>query len=357
MKKKIIIISISALTILLIIIQYSTGLFFSDKNSNQEDWELVKVIRQNLSTSVVATGIIKPMVGAEVKVGSRVSGVLNHLYVNIGDRVEKGQLLAELDPIEFQAQYNQSLAALEKAKADLDYSKLELERKKKLLEKDFTSQNSVEIAQNKFLVDQAQVKQIQASVDIAAIQLSNTRIFAPISGVVASVSTQEGETVTATFASPTFVSIIDLSRLEVWAYVDETDIGRVNVNQKASFTVDTYPENEFEAEIRTIYPKAEIMNNVVNYIAIMKITNNKGVKLRPEMTTTATIFLDTHENVLTVPNKAIHREMGQKYVLVSKSDRTMKKIVKVGIRTRYYTEILEGLKESDQVIIGDINEE
>lgn len=356
MKKKRIIIGIGTVIMLLIIIGYSNGLLFSEKSNTEEDWKLVKVIRQDLRTSVVATGVIKPMVGAEVKVGSRVSGVLKNLYVNIGDRVEKGQLLAELDSSEFQAQNNQATASLERAQADLNYSKIDLYRKNILVQKNLISQNEFDVAQNNFMVAQAEVKRTQANVDFTKIQLSYTSIFAPISGVVASISTQAGETVTATFASPTFVSIIDLSRLEVWAYVDETDIGRINVNEKAFFTVDTYPDIDFEAEVIAIYPKAEIVDNVVNYITIMKITNKKGEKLRPEMTTNVNIILDTHKNVLTVPNKAIHREAGQKFVYVNENNRPTKRIVKSGIRTKQYTEILDGVNESDLIIIGNVSE-
>lgn len=356
MKKKNMIFIIVSLLILLIIIGYSNDLIFSFKRDAERDWQKVKVTRRDLSTSVVATGVIKPMVGAEVRVGSRVSGVLKHLYVNIGDHVEKGKLLAELDPIEFQAKYSQTLAALEREKANLKYSKLDLERKNELDQKKLTSQNEVDIAQNSFIVAQAQVKQAQANVEFAKIQMSYTRIYAPISGVVSSVSTQVGETVAAAFASPTFVTIIDLTRLEVWAYVDETDIGRVKVNQKAFFTVDTYPDIEFEAMVLAIYPKAEIVDNVVNYITIMKITDKKDKIIRPEMTTNVNIFLDTHRNVLTVPNKAIRREAGQKFVYINENDRPVKRIVKAGIRTKYYTEILEGITESDQVIVGNITE-
>lgn len=355
MKKKLIIIGIVSLIILSIIIGYSKDFIFSDKKHNEQIQKTIKVVRRDLSTSVVATGIIKPMTGSEVKVGSRVSGILKDLYVNIGDRVKKGQLLAKLDPIEFQAQYNQASATLEKAKAELEYSKLDLKRKKELLQKKFTSQNSVDIAQNRFMVDQAQVKEKQANVDYAKIQLNYTRIYAPVSGVVASVSTQVGETVAAVFTSPTFVTILDLAQLEVWTYIDETDIGRVKVSQKAFFTVDTYPDTDFEATVIAIYPKAEVVDNVVNYITILKITDKKGKILRPEMTTSVNINLDTHRNVLTLPNKAIRREAGQKIVNVSENGQTIQRIVKTGIRTKYYTEILEGIKESDLVIVGNNN--
>ena len=204
--------------------------------------------------------------------GSRVSGIVKRLHVNIGDRVEKGQLLGELDPTEFNARYNQALAALENAKAELDYAALNLKRQRSLKKKNFTSQDKVDAAEKSHEVMVSVFKQTEANLDYARIQLGYTRIKAPISGVVASVSTQEGETVAASFTAPTFVIIIDLERLEVQAYVDETDIGRIEKGQRASFTVDTYPGIDFEGTVTAIYPKAEMKDNVVNYITIIDIS-------------------------------------------------------------------------------------
>lgn len=243
----------------------------------------------------LATGIIKPCTGAEVKVGSRVSGIVSHLYVKIGDRVKKGQLLGQLERTELEARFQEAQAVLENAEAERDMAALSLTRQNSLIKKNFTPQVQVDLAQTAYDVSLSMVKKAAAGVENARIQLGYTEIRAPIAGVVASVSTQEGETVAASFAAPTFVVIIDLSQLEVWAYVDETDIGRILKDQKASFTVDTYPGVPFTGKVTAIYPKAEMKDNVVNYIAIISITAKEGYTLRPEMTTTVRILQEGNE--------------------------------------------------------------
>src|SRR5207248_1630317 len=140
-----------------------------------------------------------------------------------------------------------------------------------------------------YAVAEQQVAGARANLDFAAAQLDYSKIVAPIGGVVASVATQEGETVAASFAAPTFVTLIDLSRLEVWAYVDETDIGRIRVGQPARFTVDTYGDQEFAGRVTAIYPRPEIRDNVVNYVTVIRFDPPRDRTLRPEMTTTVRI--------------------------------------------------------------------
>ena len=152
-----------------------------------------------------------------------------------------------------------------------------------------------------------------------------------------------------------FVTIIDLDRLEVWAYVDETDIGRIQEGQKATFTVDTYNDTDFEGEVTAIYPKADIQDNVVNYVTTVKITDSKGKILRPEMTTTVSIFLETRQNVHTVPSSAIRREQGRKFVYVFQKNQPVQRWVKTGWKDGNYTEIVDGLVEGELVILVDIN--
>jgi RND family efflux transporter MFP subunit len=304
-----------------------------------------------MGSSVLATGIIKPGVGAEVRVGSRVSGIVKRLHVKIGDRVEKGQLLGELERTEFQARYNQAEAALENAGARLNYATLNLDRQRALIKKNFTSQNKVDEAERAHEVAGSDLKQARANLDYAGIQLGYTWIRAPIPGVVASVSTQEGETVAASFTAPTFVIIIDLARLEVWAYVDETDIGRIKEGQRAYFTVDTYPDTDFEGKVTAIYPKAEIRDNVVNYVTIIDITGNKGRILRPEMTATVRIFQQSRSKVLVIPKRAIRRQQGKKHVYVAKGTQAVKRWVNVGWTDGEYIEITRGLTEGEKVII------
>jgi macrolide-specific efflux system membrane fusion protein len=349
-KKKWYIIFGSLITI--VVLYFIVNSFFSNTNEKSDNFKSAVVTRRDIGSSVLSTGIIKPMVGAEVRVGSRVSGLVKSLHANVGDYVKKGQIIAELEPSELEAKYNQSLAALNNTKANYEYAKLDLERQKSLLKQNFISQNQLDLAEKTFEINKAQLEQAQANLDFAKVQLEYTKITAPISGIVASVSTQEGETVAASFSAPTFVTIIDLERLEVWAYVDETDIGRIKESQNATFTVDTYSDTDFEGIVTAIYPKAVILDNVVNYVATLKITDFKEKILRPEMTVTVTIYLEKKENVLTVPNNAIKREQGKTVVTVlDKNGKMDQRIIKTGYSSNGYVEILDGVRESEKVVL------
>ncbi|MGD9487026.1 MAG: efflux RND transporter periplasmic adaptor subunit [Calditrichaceae bacterium] len=353
MKNKKLYVTAAVIIILIALFGILSGQFGSGDDNDISDLKTSTVSRRDIGSTVLATGIIKPMVGAEVRVGSRVSGIVQNLHANIGDEVTKGQLIAQLDPTELQAKYNQANAALDNAKATFEYARVDLKRQKSLLDQKFISQNQYDLAEKAFEINKSLLEQAEANLDFAKVQLEYTRITAPISGVIASVSTQEGETVAASFNSPTFVTIINLDRLEVWTYVDETDIGRIHVGQKGMFSVDTYSDTDFEGTVTAIYPKAEIQDNVVNYISTVKINDNKEKILRPEMTTNVTIFLETRENVLTVPNAAVHRERGKKYVNVLEKNLPVKRYVTVGWKSGSYTEITEGLSENEKVIVGN----
>jgi macrolide-specific efflux system membrane fusion protein len=323
------------------------------ENDNQSSSRTVPVIRRDIGSSVLATGIVKPLVGAEVKVGSRVSGVVKHLRAQIGDLVEAGQIIAELDDAELKAKLDQNMAALERAEADLEYAKISLERQRLLLKKNFTSLQEVDLAENAYKIALAQVEQAKANVEFARVQLGYTRIYAPISGVIASISTQEGETVAASLAAPTFVNLIDLKRLEVQTFVDETDIGRIRTGLETAFTVDTYPDTDFLGTVTAIYPKAVIQDNVVNYIVTVGITDVKDKILRPEMTASVTILLETRKNVLSIPTSAITRERGERFVTVLEDGNPVRRKIKIGWKDDGYTEITSGLREGEKVVVSE----
>ena len=328
------------------------GFAFLGKSRGKEpEPATARVVRRDMSSGVIATGIIKPMVGAEVKVGSRVSGVVKRLRAQIGDKVAAGQIIAELDDAELQAKLNQNLAALEKAKADLEYSKINVERLRSLNEREFISVQELDQAENSLKVAEAGVALARANVDLARVQLEYAKIYAPVPGVIASISTQEGETVAASFAAPTFVNIIDLDRLEVQAYVDETDIGRIREGLEAFFTVDTYPDTDFRGRVTAIHPKAVIQDNVVNYIVTVEITDAQGRTLRPEMTANVTVFLEVRKGALAVPAAAVSRDGSDRSVMVLENGRRERRSVKVGRRDGGYLEILEGLTEGETVVI------
>ena len=240
---------------------------------------------------VKASGVIKPRVGAEVRVGSRLSGVVRRLHVQVGDPVAPGQRLAELDDRELLARRDEALANHRLALAELRYAAASLERQRTIAQARVISADALDLAERAFARAEQQVAAAQAAVDYAQAQLDYAVIAAPIGGVVASVATQEGETVSASFAAPTFVTLVDLDRLEVWAYVDETDIGRIAPGQRATFTVDTYGDEPFSGTVAAIYPKAEIRDNVVNYIAVVRFEPRPGRILRPEMTAIVRIAL------------------------------------------------------------------
>jgi RND family efflux transporter MFP subunit len=242
---------------------------------------------------VKASGVIKPRVGAEVRVGSRLSGVVRRLHVQIGDTVRAGQPLAELDARELLARCAEADANLQIALAELRYAEARLARQRSLASATAISADELDLAERTCAVAGQRVAAAQAVTDYSMTQLDYAVIAAPIAGVVASIATQEGETVSASFAAPTFVTLVDLGRLEVWTYVDETDIGRIEPGQHATFTVDTYGEEEFSGVVAAIYPKAEIRDNVVNYVAVVRFDSPAHRILRPDMTAIVRIALTT----------------------------------------------------------------
>ncbi len=244
---------------------------------------------------IKASGVIKPCVGAEVRVGSRLSGVVKRLHVQVGDPVSSGQRLAELDDRELLAKLDEANANHRLALAELRYASSNLERQRSIAAARVISAGDLDLAERAFAVAEQKVAAMQAAAEYARVQLDYSVILAPIGGVVASVATQEGETVSASFTTPTFVTLIDLDRLEVWAYVDETDIGRIELGQHATFTVDTYGDASFAGTVTAIYPKAEIRDNVVNYIAVVRFEPQPGRILRPDMTAFVRIALPADE--------------------------------------------------------------
>jgi len=318
---------------------------------DQQTQEVHTVGRRDISATVMAMGVVRPMVGAEVKVGSRVSGVVTRLRANIGDHVRAGEVIAEIDDAEFRARLVQSEASLARARAEADLAKVNLERLETMVEREFVSRQQVDVAESALQVALAQEKLAEANLESARIQLSYTRITAPVSGVVASVATQEGETVAASFAAPTFVNIIDLDRLEVQAYVDETDIGRIQEGQAARFSVDSYPAEEFEGVVTAIYPKAVIQDNVVNYVVTVEITDRKDRTLRPEMTAAVTIVLEPRADVLAVPAVAVGRDRAERFVTVMENGSPVRRTVRVGWTQGGWTEITDGLALGERVLL------
>jgi macrolide-specific efflux system membrane fusion protein len=311
----------------------------------------VTVQKQDLSQSVTATGIIKAQVGAEVKVGAQVSGIVKDLYVEVGSKVQKNQLLAVIDPEVYQAKLDEALAQKQNARIEKKYAEIDLERLKPLYGTQAIAKQQFDTASQLVEATEAKLKKAEADLEYAKLQLNYTRIISPIDGVVTSVTTQRGETVAASFVAPTFVTIIDLKKLELWAYVDETDIGKIENKQPVTFYVDTYPGRSIAGTVKTIFPNAEIQNNVVNYVVVVTIKNEEGIILRPQMSATVNIYTQYKKDVLAVPKRAVRfDESGRKYVSVSVNGTIQKRFITTGISDEKNYEVLAGLSTGDRII-------
>lgn len=325
-----------------------------------------RVVRKDFSSTVLATGAVKSQVGSEVKVGARVSGKVVRLYANIGDAVKKGQVIAELEKEDLKARVERNraeLAAAEARIADvqarLKLAEIEYQRQTKLIVDNFTSQEAVDNAAKELAVNQAglnlagrQAEAAKAALKESEANLAYSTITAPIAGVIASVSTQQGETVAAGLNAPVFVTIVDLKRLQVDAFVDEVDIGKVHEGQKAVFTVDSYPAREFEGKVAAIYPEAVIRENVVYYDVVIDITSSYAGLLRPDMTASVTIMLEVRPNVLAVPAEAVKRERGKTLLYILTDGRAKPREVKTGWKDGSWIEIAGGVEEGETVLLS-----
>jgi len=331
--------AVSILLVLAVVIGAGGWWHLAYRGTSRSDAPATTVVqRRDMSSAVLATGSVKPQVGAEVRVGARISGKVERLHANIGDSVEKGQVIAELEKADLVAVVNQR-------KAELELAEKELARQEELVKQDFTSEQTRDEAAARWAVARARL-------EVAEAQLSYATITAPIGGVIASVSTQEGETVAAGLNAPTFVTIVDLGRLQVDTFVDEVDIGRVKVDQQATFSVDTFANREFGGRVSAIYPTAVIQENVVNYDVVVTITNAYKNLLRPEMTANVTIFRETRSNVPVVPVRALQRERGRSLVYVQTADGPRARPVTVGQRDGQWVEIIEGVSDGETVFLA-----
>ena len=378
-----------AVLVLLAVLLIGGGIFvykkFLSKPSIQV-LETAKVERGSIRGVIVETGIIKPQVGALVKIGARATGEIVKMKVKIGDRVKKGELIALIDDREILMSIEQQKASLSatrntlsqieltyperinEAKANYEYAKVNYEREQELVKREYTTVDAVDKAKSQFEATGAILKRLQdeyktqekiAKANIEDITaklkqnetiLTYTKIYAPIDGVVSDVTAQEGETVVTGLQVANLVTVLDPTSLEMWIYVDETDVGRAKVGQQVEYYVDTFPDKLFKGTIEKIYPQPVIKDNIVYYLAIVKVTKDDTHFLKPEMTTHINIIFDEKSNILIAPNAAIKFEKGKQIAYkVIGQNRVQKVELKTGIRGEENTEIISGIKEGDVV--------
>lgn len=401
----------------LVIVLAVLGFFFFKKGKGEKliPVKVVKVKKGEVKKVINATGIIKPQVGAEIKVGARISGTVVKENVKVGDFVKKGDLIAVIDNRELKEELKKteanlkeieksypkrikeqelkvkaSLAELKAAKEKLkaeeeNYSlkKWEFERQKELLKEGFTTQEKFKTAKRELALAESSLKsareeykkalynlksneqelerlkvefkenlkKAKADLKSAQVRYSYSYIYAPMSGIISFVSTQEGETVVAGLNAPQFVTILDPRRLENWIYVDETEIGKIKKGMEVLFKVDTYRDKTFKAKVVEIYPKPKILNNVVYYIVVARGFKDVNL-LRPEMTTHNQIIAGVRKNVLVVPNQAVKWKNGKYIVYKVIGNKVVEVPVVVGWSDDEFTEIVKGLKEGDKVALS-----
>ena len=275
----------------------------SGRGKKDEQYKTEKADRGDITQTVTATGTLSAV--TTVQVGSQVSGVIARLYADFNSRVKKGQLLAELDPTPFQQQVEQRQADVTKAQVEAANAKISLTRQDRLVKAGIGVTADYDAAKATYEADNAQVAQARAALAQAQTNLKYTKIISPIDGIVVDRAYDVGQTVAASFQAPTLFQIAqDLTKMQVQADVDQSDIGRIAVGQPARFTVDSYPDQEFRGRISQIRLNATVAQNVVTYPVIIEVPN-PDEKLRPKMTANVTIDVATVHNALRIANAAM----------------------------------------------------
>lgn len=273
------------------------------RGKKDEQYKTEKVDRGSITMTVTATGTLSAV--TTVQVGSQVSGVIAQLYADFNSHVTKGQLLAELDPTPLQAQVEQRRADVTRAQVEAANAKINYNRQQRLAAGGLAAQADLDSAKAQYESAAAQVQQATAALSQSQTNLRYTKIISPIDGVVVDRQYDVGQTVAASFQAPTLFQIAqDLTKMQVQADVDQSDIGRVQVGQVARFSVDAYPDEEFRGRISQIRYNAQVNQNVVTYPVILEVSNPEG-RLRPKMTANVTIDVATVADVLRVPNAAL----------------------------------------------------
>ena len=273
------------------------------KKEEKVSFEMAKVENGKIQTSITATGTIEPV--TSVTVGTQVSGIVSHLYVDYNSVVKKGQVIAELDRTNLISELNTAKANLTSAQSTANYELSNYNRYKTLYEKGLVSADEYESAQLSYQKAKEQVNTSRESVRKAQTNLGYATITSPIDGVILSKSVEEGQTVAASFNTPElFVIAQDLTDMRVIADIDEADIGGVKEGQRVSFTVDAFPDDTFEGHVTQVRQEATTESNVVTYEVVISAPN-ADLKLKPGLTANVTIFTLEKDSVLTVPSKAL----------------------------------------------------
>lgn len=361
MNKKKWMLIVACVVVLAAIVYALTG---GKKEASVMDYETARVEKATIGNSVTATGTIEPV--TKVEVGTQVSGIIDKIYVDYNSVVHKGQIIAELDKTNLMSELNSAKSNLAGAKSDLDYQRANYKRIKALYDKELVSGNEYDTALLSLRQAESTYAQRKEAISKAQTNLGYAIITSPIDGIIISKAVEEGQTVAASYSTPTLFTIAqDLTDMRVIADVDEADIGEVEVGQRVSFTVDAYPGETFEGQVTQVRLEATTESNVVTYEVVIS-ASNKDLKLKPGLTANVTIFTMERNNIVSVPTKALRftptKEMlnpGEKiedcqgaHKVWVREGKTLKAYaVKTGITNGTRTQIVSGIKEGAEVIV------
>ena len=358
-KKTLVIVAVAAIAAL------AVWLLSGGKKEEKITFDTAAVAPANIMNSITATGTIEPV--TSVTVGTQVSGIVSKLFVDYNSVVKKGQVIAELDKTNLMSQLNTAKTQLATAQSQLNYQTANYKRYKTLFEKGLVAADDFDNAKLSYTQAKEQVVSAKEEVQRAQTNLGYATITSPIDGVVLSKSVEEGQTVAASFSTPElFIIAQDLTNMQVVADVDEADIGDVKEGERVTFTVDAYPDDTFEGEVKQVRQEATTTNNVVTYEVVISAPN-ADLKLKPGLTANVTIYTAERKGVLSVPSKALRftpqKETVGKMKIVDVANAKNKvwtiegnsivaHKVNIGMTDGTNTQIVGGIAEGTKVVTG-----
>ena len=360
------------LLIFLITLIFVVLIFRQSFFEKKYQWKTGLVTSGTIEEKITANGTINPVF--TVNVGTQISGIILNVYADYNDKVNKNQLLAKIDPALLQAKISQSKANLSAAQAVLKASKSKFFRQKQLEKKGFISQGSIEISEKDFEEARARVIQAKAQLERESRNLLYSQIISPIDGVIIERAIDVGQTVAASFQTPTLFKIArNLNEMQIEALVSEADIGKIKSGQSVEFQVDAYPGKFFSGSVNLVRLEPEVEQNVVSYKVIVNVENSEGFLL-PGMTAQALITVMKRENALLIPiaslrfsppeslnyidsleginnDQGVTTSFDDSIFKITKDGKIEKLRISTGLSDGKFIEVLDGLKESEEVIV------
>ncbi len=359
--------------VVIVVIAAACWIFYSKEKVSAPEWRTAKVEKGDIQVTVRASGTLQAV--TTVQVGTQVSGIIKKILVDFNSVVKEGQLIAVLDTTYLVQAVDDAKASYKRAEIQVNQAKRDYDRTKQLFEQKVMAQADYDLALTTYETAVTNASSAMSALNRAKINLRYATIVAPISGVVVSRAVDVGQTVAASFSTPTMFTIAnDLTKMQVQANIDEADIGKIKVSQEVTFSVDAYDDQTFTGVVRQVRLQPVVTQNVVNYTVIIDVPN-PDLKLLPGMTATITVLVNEVKDILKVPAAALrfvpsqegmrggHPEGGGHMgrpnlgtLWVKEGDKIAKQRVRIGLTDGSYTEVMgRNLKEGAEIITGQLN--